>query len=49
MNYGPVLAAIMWREKYILDSNNVIYFDTYSNGGGHAVCVIGWNKYGWII
>lgn len=49
MNYGPVLGAIYWRDKYSLDSNNVIHFDKASNGGGHAIMVYGWNEKGWLI
>ena len=49
MNFGPVLGAINWREKYTLNPDNVIVFDKRSEGGGHAVMICGWNKTGWII
>lgn len=49
MNYGPVLGAVDWRNRYTLDSDAVINFDKTSQGGGHAVMVYGWNKKGWLI
>lgn len=50
MNYGPVLAGIMWHDVFTLDENNIIHFDTRSNKGGHATMCIGWdNNKGWLI
>ena len=49
MNYGPVLGAVNWREKYTMDKDNVVYFDSKSQGGGHAIVIVGWNTKGWII
>lgn len=49
MNYGPVLAAIDWKEKYSISKTGKIRFSKTSSGGGHAVMVCGWNKSGWVI
>lgn len=48
MNYGPLLVSIKWYDKYKLDDNKVITFDTKKDWGGHAVIVYGWNEHGWL-
>lgn len=47
MNYGPVLAAIKWYEKYNINySTETINFDTSSRCGYHAVVIYGWDEKG---
>lgn len=48
MNYGPVLASIKWYDKYTVDSNKIITFNTKTDWGGHAIMVYGWNEHGWL-
>lgn len=47
-NYGPVLMSIRWYEDYTLDENSVVYFNTDSPSGCHAIMVYGFNSIGWL-
>lgn len=47
MNYGPVLASVKWYdEAEIID--DVIYMDTDSDYGYHAIMIYGWDELGWL-
>lgn len=48
MNYGPLLIAVKWYDKYKIKDDQLI-FDTTTNYGGHAMVCYGWNKDGWLI
>jgi len=48
MNYGPVLAGVMWRNDFTI-VDNVVIFNKKSSGGGHAIMIYGWNSKGWLI
>lgn len=45
---SPVLISIRWYDKYKLDEDNVIHFDTNVGSGYHAVMVYGFNEKGWL-
>ena len=47
MKYSPVLMSVKWHDEYKLD-DDIIYFDTTSDSGYHAVMVYGFNEKGWL-
>lgn len=48
MNYGPVMMSIKWYKVNSVDYDGIIYFDTKSDHGYHAVMVYGFNEKGWL-
>lgn len=48
MTYSPVLMSIKWHNKYKLNSDGLIEFDTSSSHGYHAVMAYGFNEKGWL-
>ena len=47
MNYGPVLASVKWYDEAEL-IDKVIYMDTDSDYGYHAIVIYGWDELGWL-
>jgi C1A family cysteine protease len=45
MNYGAVMVSMWWSDSAWSSGNSTFYYNssTQSNGGGHAVCVVGWD------
>ena len=48
MKYSPILMSVKWYDKYNLDNDDIIHFNTTSNNGYHAVMVYGFNEKGWL-
>lgn len=47
MKYSPILMSVTWCEEYEMN-DDVIYFDTTSDKGCHAIMVYGFNEKGWL-
>ncbi len=48
MKYSPVLMSVKWYDKYTVDKDGIINFNTDSDNGYHAIMVYGFNERGWL-